>query len=134
MAKLGGMINPQPNRSARRAVIIDDEPAFLAMLTHMLASFGYEVRTSADARSSQTFEIRDSESVFVDVMMPHVSGIQVLEQLARQGTTSPIVAMSGDAESLDQAEKLAHTLELTLVGVLEKPFRLNDVKLILESL
>jgi len=120
--------------SGRRAVIIDDEPAFVSMLTKMLVSFGYEVRTSTDARSSHTFEIRDSEIVFVDVMMPHVSGLQVLEQLARQGTKSYIIAMSGNSQRLDQAEKLARELDLNLYGVLEKPFRLVDLKHILDSL
>lgn len=129
------MVDQQPSlRPVRRAVIIDDEPAFVSMLTKMLGSFGYEVSISTDARSSYTFEIRDSDIVFVDALMPHVSGLQVLEQLARQGTKSPIVAMSGNSQSLDQAEKLAQKLDLNLVGVLEKPFRLDDLKLILNDL
>lgn len=118
----------------RRAVIIDDEPAFVAMLTKMLESFGFEVKVSTDARSSQTYEIRDSDIVFVDAQMPHVSGSEVLEQLARQGAKSPIVAMSGDPQGLDQAESLARKLELNLTGVLEKPFRVADLKFILDGL
>jgi len=89
--------------TVRRAIIIDDEPAFVATLTKMLESLGFEVKVSTDARSSQTYEIRDSYIVFVDALMPHVSGLQVLEQLGRQGTKSPIIAMSGNPLSLDQA-------------------------------
>ena len=118
----------------RRAVIIDDEPAFVAMLAKMLESFGFEVKVSTDARSSQTYEIRDSDIVFVDAQMPHVSGLQVLEQLERQGTKSPIIAMSGDPLSLDDAESLARKLELNIVGVLEKPFRVADLEFILDGL
>ena len=104
------------------------------MLTNMLESFGFEVKVSTDARSSETYEIRDSDVVFVDALMPHVSGFQVLEQLERQGTKSPIIAMSGNPLSLDQIESLARKLELNLVGVLEKPFRFDDLKYILDSL
>ena len=129
------MVDQQPSlHQVRRAVIIDDEPAFLAMLTKMLESFGFEVRVSTDARSSQTYEIRDSDIVLVDAQMPHVSGVQVLEQLARQGTKAFIVAMSGNPQSLDQAESLARKLELNIIGVLEKPFRVADLKFILEGL
>jgi CheY-like chemotaxis protein len=92
------------------------------------------VKVSTDARSSQTYEIRDSDIVFVDALMPHVSGLQVLVQLAHQGTKSSIVAISGNPLSLDQIESLARKLELNLVGVLEKPFRIDDLKYILDGL
>ena len=127
------MVDQQPYQ-VRRAVIIDDEPAFVAMLTKMLESFGFEVKVSIDARSSQTYEIRDSDIVFVDALMPHVSGLQVLEQLERQGTKSPIIAMCVNPQSLDQAESLARKLELNIAGVLEKPFRVADLKFILDNL
>ncbi|HEV7738226.1 MAG TPA: response regulator [Chlamydiales bacterium] len=122
-----------PERS-RRIIIIDDDPTFVSMLTSMLESLGFEVKASTDARSSQTYEIRDSDIVFVDAVMPHVSGLQVLEQLARQGTKALIIAMSGDPQRLDQAESLARKLELNIVGVLEKPFRVTDLKFILDDL
>ena len=129
------MVESAPkSHPARRAVIIDDEPAFVTMLTKMLEAFGLEVKVSTDARSSQTFEIRDSDIVFIDALMPHVSGSQVLEQLARQGTKSHIVAMSGNPQSLDQVERLAQELDLNLLGVLEKPFRLDDLRYILDGL
>lgn len=128
------MTVPERPHIVRRAVIIDDEPAFVSMLSKMLQSFGFEVKVSTDARSSQTYEVRDSDIVFVDFQMPHISGSQVLEQLARQGTKSHIVAMSGDPLSLNDFERIAKKLDLTLVGVLEKPFRVDDLKLILEGL
>ena len=112
----------------RRVVIIDDEPAFAETLTKMVKSLGFEVTVSTDARSSYTFALENTDIVFVDVLMPNVSGLQVLEKLAQQKTRSSIVLMSGHLERLDEAEKLARKLDLNLVGSLEKPFRLEDVK------
>ena len=112
----------------RRVVIIDDEPAFAETLTKIVKSLGFEVTVSTDARSSYTFELKTSDVVFVDVLMPNVSGLEVLEKLARQKAKSSIVLMSGHLERLDEAEKLARKLDLNLVGALEKPFRLEDVK------
>jgi DNA-binding NtrC family response regulator len=112
----------------RRIVIIDDEPAFAEALTKMVKSLGYDVTVSTDARSSYTFELKSSDIVFVDVLMPNVSGLQVLQKLAQQEAKSSIVLMSGHLERLDEAEKLARKLDLNLIGALEKPFRLEDVK------
>jgi DNA-binding NtrC family response regulator len=115
-------------KTKRRVVIIDDEAAFAETLTKMVRSLGFDVTVSTDARSSYTFDLKNSDVVFVDVLMPNVSGLQVLEQLARQEAKSSIVLMSGYLERLDEAEKLARKLELNLIGALEKPFRLEDVK------
>ena len=112
----------------RRVVIIDDEAAFADTLTKMVKSFGFDVTVSTDARSSYTFELKNTDIVFVDVLMPNVSGLEVLQKLARQKTKSSIVLMSGHLERLDEAEKLARNLDLNLIGALEKPFRLEDVK------
>jgi CheY-like chemotaxis protein len=87
----------------------------------------------ANARSSVTYELRDSDIAFVDIQMPHVDGLQVLALLAGQNTKCSIVIMSGQGERLDEAEKLAKKLNLELIGVLEKPFRLADMKGVLEG-
>jgi DNA-binding NtrC family response regulator len=112
----------------RRVVIIDDEAAVAEVLKKIVKSLGFDATVSTDARSSYTFELKNSDVVFVDVLMPNVSGLQVLEKLAQQKTKSSIVLMSGHLERLDEAEKLARKLELNLIGALEKPFRIEDVR------
>ena len=77
--------------------------------------------------ASHTYEVRDSDIVFVDLMMPKVSGVQVLEQLGRQNVKSAIVLMSGNDKSLHEAEQVVKKLNLDLLGVLHKPFQLPDV-------
>jgi CheY-like chemotaxis protein len=94
----------------RRAVIIDDEPAFVQTLTKMLSGLSYEVTVSRDSRSSQTFDVSDDDIVFLDVVMPNTSGLRVLEQLARQQAKCAIVLMSGSVELLEDAEKYAESL------------------------
>lgn len=118
-------------RPMRRIVIIDDEPAFAHTLTKMLSSLRYEITIATDA--SYTFDLSDDDIVFLDVLMPDTSGLQVLDQLAIHGSKCPIVLMSGNLESLEGAEKYAEGLNLNLVGALEKPFRLADVREVLEG-
>ena len=119
------------NRSARRIVIIDDVPALAETLSRMLSSLSHQVMVLTDAGSRQTFDLEDNDIVFVDVMMPRISGFQVLEQLAQQKAKCWVVLMSGDGASLGEAKKLAEQLELNLIGALAKPFRLADIKEVL---
>lgn len=86
-----------------------------------------------DSSASETYEIRDADIVFLDLLMPHVSGVQVLEQLDRQNLQSPIVLMSSNDQCLRDAEDAMERLHLWLLGVLYKPFRLVDVKAVLEG-
>src|SRR3989337_3991096 len=115
-------------RPMRRIVIVDEAPGFVETLSAMVLSLGYDVTISIDARSSYTFELTDDDIVFLDVLMPNLSGLQVLHQLAQQKATCAIVLMSGHLERLDGAEQYAESLDLNLIGALEKPFRLDDIK------
>ena len=120
------------SRSKRRVVIIDDEPAFVETLTKMLSGLSYEVKGSKDLRSSSTFDVSDDDIVFLDVLMPNTPGQRVLEQLARQQAKCAIIMMSGSADRLEVAKKYAESLELNLLGALQKPFRMADVREVLE--
>ena len=117
----------------RRAIIIDDEPAFSRVLSKMVADLGFEAVLAFDPRSNYAYLVGDSDIIFLDMLMPHLSGIAVLEELSRRNVKSSIVLISGEGEKLNEAEKLAKQLDLTIVGVLEKPFRFQHVKDIIEN-
>ena len=117
----------------RRVIIIDDDPAFGELLTSWVGGLGHDAVVKEDSSASHTYEVRDSDIVFVDLMMPKVSGVQVLEQFARQNVKSAIVLMSSNDQRLHEAEQLVMKLDLGLLGVLHKPFHLPDVQLLLEA-
>ena len=116
-------------KPARRIIIIEDEIAFAQTLRKMLTTLGYEVVIAINADYS--FELLDEDIIFLDVLMPDTSGLQVLDQLAHRGVKCPIVLMSGNLERLQAAERYAENLDLNLVGALEKPFRAIDVQEVL---
>ena len=130
-----GAINPINRVFARkrRVVIIDDDPQLAGILTALVGSLGHDVIVKQDSSASHTYEVRDDDIVFVDMVMPKVSGLQVLEQLGRQNVKSAIVVMSSNDKSLHEAEQLARKLDLELLGVLHKPFQLPDVRAVLEA-
>ncbi|MEQ1521760.1 MAG: response regulator [Aestuariivirga sp.] len=130
-----GAINPINRVFARkrRVVIIDDDAQLAGILTALVGSLGHDVIVKQDSSASHTYEVRDDDIVFVDMVMPKVSGLQVLEQLGRQNVKSAIVVMSSNDLRLNEAEQLVKELDLDLLGVLHKPFQLPDVRAVLEA-
>ena len=73
-------------------------------------------------------ELKEPDIVFIDMIMPDMDGIAVLEVLAEYKIRSAIVLMSGADTNLSMAEAFAKQADLRLIGVLHKPFRRSDVQ------
>lgn len=123
----------QALRPARRVLVIDDEAAFCRFMARLIGSLGYEVTTTCQARCAYLDELKESDVVFIDMMMPDMSGIEVLGILAEYKVKAAVVLMSGADTSLAEAEAFAKRADLRLIGVLHKPFRLGDVQSILAA-
>ncbi len=115
-------------QSAQKILVIDDEEAFCVLLARMLSRLGHKVMTSNRAKSVHLDDMMDSDIIFIDMLMPEMDGIQVLQLLSSHQIKSEIVLMSGaDNEILKKAETFAKSHDLRLIGVLYKPFRESDV-------
>jgi DNA-binding LytR/AlgR family response regulator len=67
------------------------------------------------------------------MMMPDMNGIEVRGVMADYKIKSAIVLMSGTDFIMSKAEAFAKQADLRLIGMLHKPFRLNDVQTILPA-
>lgn len=117
--------------SKRRALIIDDDPVFARALSKMIGGLEYDVTILTDPLTSFTFSLKESDMIFLDVVMPNDWALAILKRMALLESGSRLILMSGSLERLDEAENMARQLNLNLMGVLDKPFRLEDVKLML---
>ena len=112
----------------RRAVIIDDESAFAEKLKTMLNGFGYQVTIATDVAMRDALDLNDKDIVFVDIRTPKLSWQRLCQQLSRQQAKAAIVMMGTQFERLEEAEKVAKKLRLNLIGAIEKPFRVDDLR------
>ena len=113
----------------KKIFIIDDDKGICLSLSKFLETEGYETYTYQDPREAlQDFPVRNPQIVLLDLKMPHMDGLTVLEKLKAQNKNIYVVMMTAYAT-------LESTIEALRRGAndyLLKPFKLSDVTLALE--
>lgn len=128
------MVDRQASRPVRRVLIIDDDTEICSIAANFVKELGFEPITASDAASVYLHELKESDIIFIDVAMPGMDGMQILEVLSRRNAKCGIVLMSSSYDEQAGAETMAKERGLRLIGVLHKPFRLLDVQSLLPNI
>lgn len=127
----------QPNSalySRMKILVIDDEPANVALLEDMLSEGGYtRVKSVTDSRlAMDTCRAFEPDLVLLDLMMPHVDGFTILESLRAAAGESffPVIVLTADA---NESAKL-RALRAGATDFLLKPFDHLEVLLRMTNL
>ncbi len=88
-------------QSSTRICIIDDDDAVRDSLGELLRAFGYEVRDFASALDYLNRDSREDNfaCAIVDLHMPGMNGIELLEHVQANKTTTPFVMITGRSDS-----------------------------------
>jgi two-component system, OmpR family, response regulator len=72
----------RPDGSAVRVLVVDDEPSLAELLASVLRYEGWDIQTAGDGKAAvrAAREFRP-DAVILDVMLPDISGIEVLSRL-----------------------------------------------------
>lgn len=114
----------------KRLLVIDDEPGFGTFVQHVAEREGFEVRvtTHADTFKAELVRFRPS-MVVLDVVMPDVEGIELLQYLAEANWLGPVLVISGyNPEYLRLAKSLGGSRGLPSVTTLTKPIHAQDLR------
>jgi CheY-like chemotaxis protein len=90
-----------------RILLVDDEKALTEMGTQMLKRLGYEVEGISNALSAlETFRLEPDrfQLVISDLTMPHMTGIQLAEEIKKIKPDIPIILCSGHSASLTEEQ------------------------------
>ncbi len=113
-------------------LVVDDDPSIRRIFKELVsARQDADVGEAGDAKAAlAALQERAFDIAFLDVRMPGLTGIDLLERLKRERPGLEVVMMTahGTIESAVQAMRLG------ALDYLPKPFRLDQVKLILERL
>ncbi len=98
--------------------IVDDDPAVRDSLRLLLECEGFEAREFASCREFLDADwAEEGDCLIVDVHMPGMSGIELLETLRRRGDSLPVIVLSGriDAAARNRARAAG------ALAIVEKP-------------
>jgi len=101
-----------------RVLIIEDEPSYVEALELLLAAEGFEVQSAPEGRSGlERFRESPPEVVLLDLMLPGLSGLDVLREL-RRGSEVPVIVVSAKGAEAD----IVSALELGADDYVTKPY------------
>lgn len=118
------MMNPENPDDRRdlmneRILVVDDEKPIVKLVTYHLEREGFKVTPAYDGEEALRL-LRSGEYDFVvlDIMIPKVSGWDVLRIMRREGLNAPVLLLSARS---DEADRVAG-LELGADDYVTKPF------------
>jgi len=117
-----------------RILIVDDEPANVELLKRLLERSGFvHLHSTNDPReAAPLFKDLAPDLVLLDLHMPHMNGLQVIDELNGMGhaTYLPILMLTGDMTQEARREALSRGAK----DFVNKPFHADEVLLRIRTL
>jgi adenylate cyclase len=102
-------------------LVVDDNPLNLQLLTRQLVRDGYSVLTAASGSEAlEKLRMHNVDLMLLDVMMPEMDGIQVLERVQSDPSLCEIPTVMISA--LDEIDAVARCISKGAVDYIAKPF------------
>jgi DNA-binding response OmpR family regulator len=112
----------QPPARRRHILVADDEPHIGRIIQIKLESGPYDVTLVADGKAAMQKLEREEpiDLVLLDIMMPHLSGLDVLAEMKKlpHRAMTPVIVLTAKGQDADRER----SLELGASDFLTKPF------------
>ncbi|HEV2654129.1 MAG TPA: response regulator transcription factor [Ktedonobacteraceae bacterium] len=106
----------------QRILVIDDDPAVTSVLKRGLSYEGFAVATATSGQEGLALERqRPSDLVVLDIMMPGLNGLEVLQRLRAADEHLPVILLTARDAPVDQI----HGLESGADDYVCKPFHFD---------
>ncbi len=111
-----------------RVLIVDDDPGIRETISQLIEDLGYACDTAPDGPDALV--MLDSKSyfcVFMDIMMPKMTGLELIKRIKAREISLPIIVITGYA-SLEIA---IDAMKCGASDFLSKPFKVSQIQLLL---
>jgi DNA-binding NtrC family response regulator len=106
-------------------MLVDDEPAILSALKRIFRKAPYKIHTAENGHSAldllQEFRI---DAALVDLKMPEMSGLELLEQIRKQWPWVQVVILTG----FGGVKEAVEAIQLGATDFLQKPFEAETIE------
>ena len=108
-----------------RILIIDDEDIVVRSCLRILADTGYAVDVARGGPEAiEKIDQAAYDVLLLDIMMPQVNGLEVLQHVKRRRPESEVIIFTG----LAQTETALRAQELGAFAYLPKPFEPDEIR------
>ena len=113
-------------KTKKHILVVDDEPAWLKILSYILQKKGFEVREESSATAAlEALKSYRPDMIVSDVRMPEMNGFDFLDHVkhSKKNSRTPFIFISAidDEDSRHAAQNLGATDYIT------KPFNEDEV-------
>jgi DNA-binding response OmpR family regulator len=106
-----------------KILVVEDEPAILDALAYTLRGEGFEVETAEDGESALTqVEDHDFDLMILDLMLPRLSGSEILRRVRLDGPL-PVIVLTAKSGETDRVLGL----EIGADDYVTKPFSMPEL-------
>jgi two-component system, NtrC family, response regulator AtoC len=113
--------------SERRVLVGEDDGSVRDVLAQLLTGAGYQVLTASSGQESLDLLTSDESErpdlALLDIKMPGMDGITILQRMLDQGVDVPVILMTG----YTTASLAIRAMQMGAADYLTKPFNLNEV-------
>ncbi len=107
-----------------RILVVEDEKSLNRVITKRLESEGYSVDSCFDGEEALHFvSVGEFDAIIMDIMMPHINGIETVKHLRAHGNTTPVIFLTAKDSVSDRVTGLDAGAEDYLV----KPFAFEEL-------
>ena len=106
-------------------LVVDDDPSVAGMLHDALVTWGYDVFLAHNGREGlEVLASHIVDGILLDMDMPVMDGLTMLDALRWLGHPMPVVMMSGGMKGLDQRQLVKEGAQ----AFMSKPFSLSFLR------
>jgi len=110
-----------------KILVVDDDTELTKAVKTALSSFDHDVQIINEPREGlKLIKEQNNDLVFLDLAMPEFSGIDIIKDLAKEGTIKEkkIVVMTASAVN---DEELKNLVDLGIRSILRKPVDIDAI-------
>ncbi len=123
-AKTESVRQTRPDGSPIRAVVVDDEESLSDLLRMALRYEGWDVKTASTGQAGlKTIREHEPDVVVLDVMLPDLDGMAILNRLRTEGNEVPVLFLTAK----DAVEDRIAGLTIGGDDYVTKPFSLEEL-------
>jgi len=120
---------------AKRLLVIDDDANIAQIICRAAAEMGFDARhVNGDITQTVCKEFQP-DIITLDILMPEMDGFEVIKFIEANDIKSRVIILSGSPESYRKiADTLGKAVNISIEANLRKPFRLQELREVLERI